>query len=188
MKAKKKKGTWNQTGKRKASNLLSTRKAEEKIPLSKLKKAVNEEGLKLSWIRFIDEYIANGGNGTQAYMTVYNTKDHPIKESTARVESSRLLRNPNILSELNNKMQASRITPEFIQQQLLSIGTKYRGAKTINAAVKSFELLAKMQGLLIDTKKFGFDQNNPAVFQGFLSPGEKKDFDEVRDKKKRIVE
>jgi hypothetical protein len=121
-------------------------------------------------------------------MTVYNTKDHPIKESTARVESSRLLRNPNILSELNNKMQASRITPEFIQQQLLSIGTKYRGAKTINAAVKSFELLAKMQGLLIDTKKFGFDQNNPAVFQGFLSPGEKKDFDEVRDKKKRIVE
>lgn len=178
----------DQKGKPKGAKIFTIKQKEKKIPLKDIKKSVNEGGLKLSWIKFIDEFIANGGKQAEAYKKVYGTKENPIKDSTASSCSSKLLRNANILKELNNKLEVEKCTEGFIQESLIDIATTYRGAKTINAAVKSLEILAKMKGLLIDTKKIAFDDNNPAKFLSPYSEKEKESFEKIKTNKERLVE
>lgn len=53
---------------------------------------------------FCREYVRNGGNGTQAYLTAYDTES----ETTASIESSRLLRLDHIteyITTLNKPME-----------------------------------------------------------------------------------
>jgi len=130
-------------------------------------------GLRLSWIKFIDEYIKNGGNGTEAYMSAYPESSKEAAKSSA----SDLLTNPNILEEINNKLGAQKVTEEFIVDGLRSIAVDYRGAKTIMAAVKSYEILGKMKGMLVDTKKIAFTGDNPALFPALVKQENKEKWD-----------
>lgn len=53
---------------------------------------------------FCREYVRNGGNGTQAYLTAYDTES----ETTASIESSKLLRLDHIteyIATLNKPME-----------------------------------------------------------------------------------
>jgi len=149
---------------------------------------ISGEGLKLSWINFIDAYIANGGNGTKAYVKAYSTEEKQISENVARAAAPRLLANVSIREELNNRLKTQKCTDEFIISGLMGIAIDYRGAKTINAAVKSYEILAKVRGLLVDTKKIAFTGENPAVFLPVYSKEEKEKFDKIKKDKQRIVE
>lgn len=54
--------------------------------------------------QFCREYVSNNGNGTQAYLTAYDSKS----ESAASIESSKLLRRDDItdyISALNKPME-----------------------------------------------------------------------------------
>lgn len=164
--------------KKKNNPILNTKDSEE------LGILVNNNGLRLGWIKFIDAYIENGGNAVKAYLSAYPK----CSKRSAYQCGSELLRKPDILLELNNRLQSQRVTDELITAGLLEIATEYRGAKTIMAAVKSFEILAKMRGLLVDTKKIAFTGENPAVFLPVYSDKEKKEFDKIKETKQRIVE
>lgn len=120
-----------------------------------------DQGLKLVWINFINEYIKLGcKNAGLAYKTAF--KDPEMSDNVANAAGCRLLKKVNVRNELNNALEAQKITDNFIYEGLKDIATTYRGAKTIFAAVKALEILGKMKGLLVDTKRFQFDGDNPA--------------------------
>ena len=183
-----KKKTWNQKGKKKGVRVLSTAQREDKKILRNIKKSIQHEGLKLIWIKFIDELFANGGKQARAYQKVFSPEGKKMDIKTAGVMATRLLRNDNVQAEINYRLNAQRATDDFIKDGLVDIATRYRGEKTIRSAVKSLEILAKMKGMLIDTKKIAFDTDNPAVFLGVYSPKEKEDFDKMKDNNQRLIE
>ena len=163
-------------GKGQARTILTT---EDK---DKLGTAVREGGLKLSWVKFIDAYIENGGNGSKAYQKAYSTDEKQISESVARSAAARLLTNVSILEEIDNKLTTQQCTEEFIVSGLVGIARDYRGAKTIMAAVRSYEILAKVKGLLVDTKKIAFTGENPALFPALVKPDNKEKWDKETDR------
>lgn len=65
------------------------------------KKTTNEYGLTPLQQGFIDRYLSNGYNGTVAYMLASPN----VSENVARVEASRLLKNPKITRYLILKKQ-----------------------------------------------------------------------------------
>ena len=65
--------------------------------------ASTEEKL-AKWKRIIDEWFINGFNGTQAYLKIVPS----VKESTARIEFSKLLTNPNIQKYIQEKHKEAR--------------------------------------------------------------------------------
>jgi len=175
--------------------LWAERKPGKVIPflyanMAKLKKKISkktekkeEQGLKQSWLNFIDAYI-ECGNATEAYMQAYPG----CTRKTAGANSHVLLKNTEILQELNYRYRSQKITESGIAAELWEIGTKYRGAKTINAAVNALKTLAQTKGMLVDTRKVEFTGKNPAVFLAPYSAEEKAEFDKIRDTKQRIVE
>ena len=173
------------TFKKKADPVKTTAELEaEQGEQKDLECLIEGKGLRLAWIRFIDEYIKNGGNGTKAYQKAYpNTS-----EDTAGVNASRLLGNARIKAELNNKLGASEVTEDFIIEGLKGIAQDYRGEKTIMAAVRCYEILGKIKGMLVDTKKVAFTTDNPALFTSKVSDEEKKVFAEKVAKGERITE
>lgn len=145
---------------------------------------ISEKGLKLSWITFLDAYIANGGNGQEAYKVAYPG----VGDATARANAPRLLAIDSIKAELSNKLEVQKCTDEFVKNGLMEIATLYRGAKTIHAAVKSLEILGKMKGMLTDNHNYSFSGINPAQFLSPLSGEEKQKMDEDTKNLSRIVE
>ena len=142
-----------------------------------------EKGLKPEWILFIDEYMRNGFNATRAYEKVYK-----CSYKVANARGSVLLVNDSISKEIGYRLNSQRCTDDFIISGLMSIAIDYRGAKTINAAVKSYEILGKVRGLLIDTKKIAFTGDNPALFPALVKADNAKKFAEEEAKGERIAE
>lgn len=143
----------------------------------------SEEGLKQEWIKFIDEFVANGGNGTRAYMKVYN-----VSEKVAGASAPRLLGNVSIRAEIDYRYVSQKVTDNGITAELWDIATKYKGAKTIFASVKALEILAKTKGMLVDTKKIAFTGENPALFPSLVKPENAKQFADEVAKGERIAE
>lgn len=157
--------------------ILSTAEREAVIT-----EAVKSGGLRLAWIKFIDAYIGNGGNGTKAYMEAYPDSS----EEAARRSASDLLTKPDILDEINNKLETQKVTEDKITSMLIE-KAGYSDSFRINASVKALEVLAKMKGLLVDTKRIAFTGDNPAVFVAPYSTEEAKKIDEAT-KSSRIIE
>lgn len=143
-----------------------------------------EAGLKLQWIKFIDRYVANGGNGTRAYLDVYSDI---TDENVAAAGAARLLRNVKVREEIRSKLDAQSVTEAAIVSELWRIA-KERKEKSVYAAVKALEILAKIRGMLTDTKKIEFTAENPAVFLPVLSKEEKERFDAMVKSGQRIFE
>lgn len=145
---------------------------------------VKEAGLKLSWITFIDAYIANGGNGQEAYKVAYPG----VANTTARFNASRLLSNENIKEELRNRLEVQRCTDEWIKNKLMGLVELHYTGKGAIVSEKALETLSKIKGMLIDTKNIAFTGQNPAQFLSAYSKEEKEKMDEESKKLSRIVE
>lgn len=65
---------------------------------------------------FVEEYLNNGLNGTQAYLTVYKSVK---KEETARVNASRLLTNANVKALLEEKQAKTIKKLEITREDIL---------------------------------------------------------------------
>lgn len=94
---------------------------------------------------FVDEYTANGFNGTRAYMKIYPDASY----DAARGSASDLLANPNIQelvkiakAELKDRVM---ITKEEILQDLWDIKNANKNDK-ISYSLKSIEIINKMLG------------------------------------------
>ena len=96
---------------------------------------------------FIDEYVKNGFNGTQAYLSVYPNSS----EEAAAVSASELLRNPKVKEYLKKVQQTIRekdlISKGEILEKLIHIlNDSSANPKLYNHAIKSSEVLSKMLG------------------------------------------
>lgn len=115
-------------------------------------------------IKFCEEYVKNGLNGTQAYMKAYkNCK----KEETATASASRLLRNVKVLSyieELQEELKDKAIMSakermvwlsevvNDIQKEGVKVKTADRdfiigeGNADLNTKLKAIDIMNKMTG------------------------------------------
>lgn len=145
---------------------------------------IENSGLRLAWVKFIDEYMANGGNATQAYLKAYPESS----EKAARAHAPRLVAIGSIREEINNRFETQRVTDDFIIAGLADIAVSFRTAKTIMAAVKALEVLARIKGMLTDTKKVAFTAENPCIFPSLVKPENFKKFEEEEKLGIRITE
>lgn len=115
---------------------------------------------------FCEEYIKNGYNGTQAYMTAYESDNN----KTASVEASRMLKDPRIQEELNNVESTFRvvgyqagITKAVIMKRLADMldakksekdGTEKPDYTAINNAITTY---AKLTGDFTERKQLQID-------------------------------
>ena len=116
-------------------------------------------------IKFCEEYVKNGLNGTQAYMKAYkNCK----KEETATASASRLLRNVKVLSyieelqeELKDKaiMSAKErmvwLTGVVIDENREEIYVKDTENKDIHLGTRNADLNTKLKAIDIMNKMSG---------------------------------
>lgn len=148
--------------------------AKEKKPTKKenelmdnYKKELAHCGLKREWVMFIDEYLRNGFNATQAYMKAYPE----CKETSAIKQACLLLKNSNIRNEINNIMETQLLTDNWV----LSVGKEYvmKGLideKWAKAGSSVLEMFAKSKGMLTDIHRHEFDNDNPAIITIPVSP------------------
>ena len=96
------------------------------------------------WSLFVDEYMANGWNGTAAYMKIYGTN---TKIAAAR--SSLLLTNVKIKALIEQKQEELRKTYQITKEQLLNDLIDIKNAnKSANpsVALKAAEQISKLLG------------------------------------------
>lgn len=113
-----------------------------------------EYGLNLNQMEFVEKYIANGYNATQAYLDVYDTNNHKTAESAAH----RLLKKPGVNEyvEVRRKeyFDSLAIDAKRIIEELAKVGFVPVESKYVPPSVKTQALdkLAKIYGLY-ETKK-----------------------------------
>lgn len=99
---------------------------------------------------FIDAYMANGRNATQAYKIVYPS----AAQRTAEVQGSDLLRKPEVKAELEKReaelREKNKVTLEFLTEKLIDIANS-ASEFAPSASVSALKLLAQIHGL--DTPK-----------------------------------
>lgn len=99
---------------------------------------------------FIDAYMANGRNATQAYASVY---PKAVKR-TCEVQGSDLLRKPEVKAELEKReaelREKNKVTVEMLTEKLLAIANS-ASEFAPSASVSALKLLAQIHG--IDTPK-----------------------------------
>lgn len=94
---------------------------------------------------FADEYLSNGLNATQAYLSTYPS----VTENTAKVNGSKLLTNTNIKDYIDTKREQTskvlNISKESLIQDLIDIKNGNIKDRPM-IAVKAIETINKMQG------------------------------------------
>lgn len=96
--------------------------------------------LTLKQRRFVDAYLANGGNGTRAALAAYDTED----EATACAIARENLRKPRIRAAIDEVMASEGMAAQEVLWRLR------REAETAEAAkdrIRAIELLGKYLGL-----------------------------------------
>lgn len=115
--------------------------------------------------RFCDEFLANGGNATQAYKKAYNVKSDEV----AKVNGCRLLTNANVqeyidehsasIEEHNAKIATAEELQEFVtsvirgdlQEIVVSAsGKKVEAPAGVKDRLKAVDMMARMKGMYRD--------------------------------------
>lgn len=89
---------------------------------------------------FIQKYIQNSGNSTQAALSVYNVKN----TNSAAVIGCRLLRNVKVQGEISRIFESEEpILPRIIQRMndILNYGSPKEQLKVIRVGLKLYGLL-----------------------------------------------
>lgn len=105
---------------------------------------------------FCEEFLKNGQNATQAYMTIYNTT-----ESTAKASASRLLTDVNIqkyIDERKKEIKKDNIASVEEVCQFLTETIKNADERTSDR-LKASELLGKYHGMFTEKQKVDLNGN-----------------------------
>jgi len=95
--------------------------------------------------KFIDEYVANNGNGTAAARAAgYSDSSDNVLAQQARQNLS----NPKIFGAI--ELQGLQITPERVQERLAVLSLDAQASGQFGPAVRAEELLGKSIGMWID--------------------------------------
>ena len=116
--------------------------------------------------RFCDEFLANGGNATQAYKKVYPVTKN---DNVAAVNANRLLRNAKVqkyldehstsLEEHNSKIATAEELQEFVTSVIRgdlreivvsASGKKVEAPAGVKDRLKAVDMMARMKGMYRD--------------------------------------
>lgn len=162
---------------------MTKRKKKEAVPPGPAVRI--EPILRPHWMKFTNEYVSNGGNGTKAYLKAY---PNVIDENVAGTAAARLLRNVRVRSEINSRLEAQYVTEAAIIDTLWKVAVNYTETKSVFSSVKALEVLARIRGMLTDTKKIEFTNENPAIFLPLYSAEEAEKMRKMAEEGKRIIE
>ena len=107
---------------------------------SRFGKAIGRYGLTPKQLRFVQLYIANGGNGTQAAMQAYDAKS----ENVARAMASENLIKPSVANCIHDVMLKQLATPAFAASRLHFFALN---AEKEDTQLKATEDIAKIHGM-----------------------------------------
>lgn len=93
---------------------------------------------------FVEEYLRNGLNGTQAYLTIYKSV---LKEDTARAAASRLLAKGNVKAFLEEKQAKVLDKLEITREDIL------RRLNSRSQLMEEITLLASLDSLTEEQEK-----------------------------------
>lgn len=127
--------------------------------------------------RFCIEYVASG-NGKASYQAAFGVTN----ESTARVNASKLLKNPEVqarLKELQAELASKKIcTATEIQERLSTVarrevyetitlptGQQVEKQTSIRDSVKALELLAKINGMFLSKAEVEISGAVPVIIK-----------------------
>lgn len=101
------------------------------------------EGLKVNYQqkRFVLEFVANGGNGTEAALKVYDYKTKGV----ASTSSNRLLRNVQIKTAIERAVYTSGITEDWINMHLAKVVRD--GDEQTKDRLTALKLLSENKGI-----------------------------------------
>ncbi|MFC1609106.1 terminase small subunit [Patescibacteria group bacterium] len=173
------------TTRSKALSLVRERREIKKIEKSneKFLNKIKDKGLRPEWKMFIDEYLLNGFNATNAYAKAYN-----CDSKVANKNAYRLMVNDGIREEIEYRLESQRITDDGILVNLWDIARE-RNEKTVKAAVSALDILAKCKGLIKEGEKNNqFFTDNVAVFQPITSADENREFEDMIKRSGRVIE
>lgn len=97
--------------------------------------------------RFVDEYLINGFNGTQAYISVYGEMDGDV----ACTSAIRLLGNARVIEYLESEKKRlnsiiNRTKEDNIRDLIDILNTYKDDGKTVNNSLKAIEIINRMLG------------------------------------------
>ena len=127
--------------------------------------------------RFVVEFVANGGNGTLAYQSVYNSD-----KDTARANSSRLLRKPEVqarLKEIQAEANGEKImTAQELKERLTSVarrevtetvitshGKTIEKPVSVRDSIVAMQTLARISGLYVNKQEIELSGAMPVVIR-----------------------
>lgn len=116
---------------------------------------------------FIMEYISNGFNGIQAYLSAY--PNSTVK--TARTNAYKLLGKDEIREEIERQvkmiLEAKHITAERVLLEIADIAFALKGDEVydVKAKLKALELLQKQMGLQTTNSNINATIE-PVIFEG----------------------
>ena len=107
---------------------------------------------------FCHEYVTNKGNGTEAYLTAYNSNSY----SSAKIEASKLLRRDDITEYIATltKPTQNRIINEREKKRNILWDFINDVSKSDNDRLKAMDLLNKMDAEYININKTIDDTTN----------------------------
>lgn len=104
------------------------------------------KGLRVNDLLFIEEYLRNGRNATQAYRTAHPKSGY----QSATVLGARVLGKVCVQAEIAKRIQSDgRITREFIQTRFLDIATRAQQHGDLNTERAAIADLADIAGLRV---------------------------------------
>lgn len=99
-------------------------------------------GLKYRYKRFVMEYLANGGNGTRAWMVA----SPDVKETSAATSAKRLLRNVQIQKAMDRATMTLGVTEERVVKA--TAGIAFNGEEeSTKDRINALKLLGKFKGM-----------------------------------------
>ena len=106
--------------------------------------------LRVNDLRFLNAYLSNGGNGTQAYRAV-----HPaVRYNTAQVQSSRLLSKPIIQQELASRIRYDgEVTKAYVESSLLKYQAWAEAKQDYVAGASICMDAARVAGLITEKRE-----------------------------------
>lgn len=109
--------------------------------------------LTLKQLAFVDNWLSNGGNASEAYRQAFPGSDKWSNDAL-RVKASQTLALPKVQAEINKRQAAVmdnvQITAEMLISRNLARAQQADAAGQHAAAVAAETLAAKLAGLLID--------------------------------------
>ena len=132
---------------------------------------------------FADEYLANGLNGTQAYLSVYKSVK---KEKTAEAAASRLLSNVKVKAYIAEKQKENQkkvdINQEWVLREYMELITSAKeegmdGAGTLKDRTNWAKALAQLSKLLGLDSPEKHEHKHEGINFNIIKPGS----DEAQD-------